>query len=356
MTAAYQMRYNTFKGSMAANGCAMQGSRRSETRKGSMASAQKTASLLPVYLAVGEDALKRKAVYARLLSRFEKEGDISFDHDTFQAGAAAGEDIAMACNTLPFLSAIRLVEVRSVENISKADSEALIAYLSDPNPTTVLYIEGEKLAKNTRLYKAIASVSKQAIIDCSNPKSRDFPSHVRALAVSHGVTIGAKAAALLVEMVGEDTVALDAQLQKLALSRVGKSAVSEEEVRRFVAQTSEVKPWKFVDAFSARDVSACVRYLANMPSVSPFALLTMCTKRLRELMCASSLDKRGRASDLPSVLGLPDWRCKNHIRWARAFGDDRLREGLRSARDLEQRMKSGADPKDAFLEWVLHLL
>lgn len=318
--------------------------------------AKQSQGLLPAYLAVGEDALKRKAVFSRLLSRLEKEGDASFDHDVFTAGSASGQDILMACNTLSFLSPFRLVELRSVENLAKADSEVLVDYLSDPNPSTILFIEGQKLAKNTRLYKAVAAQGKQAVIDCANPKPKEFPSLVRAMAVSHGVTIAPRAAELLISMVGEDTTALDAQLEKIALSRVGTDAISEAEVRALVSQTAEIKPWKFLDAFSARDRKACLACLSKMESTSSFSLLAMCTKRLRELICASAMDKRGCAGELHSVLGLKDWQCKNHIRWARSFGDQHLRDALCSARDLEQAMKSGADPDQAFRDWVLKVL
>ena len=59
-----------------------------------------------------------------------------------------------------------------------------------------------------------------------------------------------------------------------------------------VSRTAEVKPWEFVDAFAARDVRKCLLYLGRMDSVSPHALLAMCTTRLRELVCARSMADR----------------------------------------------------------------
>ena len=44
--------------------------------------------------------------------------------------------------------------VNDVDKLKKADSELLIAYLKEPCETTVLALEGQKVAKNTRLYKA----------------------------------------------------------------------------------------------------------------------------------------------------------------------------------------------------------
>ena len=42
---------------------------------------QKTSKLLPVYLAVGEDTLKRRTVIERLRKRIEQQGSLEFNHD-----------------------------------------------------------------------------------------------------------------------------------------------------------------------------------------------------------------------------------------------------------------------------------
>ena len=44
---------------------------------------------------------------------------------------------------------------------------------------------------------------------------------------------------------------------------------------------------------------------------------------------------------------------KNHVNWARGFTAAELRRAIISSRDTERAMKSGADPRSAFLDWVL---
>ena len=103
--------------------------------------------LIPAYLIVGEDALKRSTVLRRLRERLAQYGDLSFNSDTFDGETALGADIVSACNTMPFASEKRLVYVRDVDKLKKADSEELIAYLDSPSDQTVLALEAEKLAK-----------------------------------------------------------------------------------------------------------------------------------------------------------------------------------------------------------------
>ena len=313
-------------------------------------------ALLPAYLVVGEDELKRDAVMKRLRQRVSERGDISFNSDVFNGETCEGSTVVSACNTIPFASDVRLVEVRTVDKMKKADSEAIVDYLAHPSDTTVLALIADKLAKSTRLYKAVAAIDKVAVIDCAPQKRRDLARTVRALGKEQGVALTEAAADKLIDLVGENTVRLDAEVKKIALAHVGSGTVTDADVSRMVARTSEAKPWQFVDAFSARDAKACLALLGRMESSSPYALIAMCATRIRELICAKSLDARGRARDIASELKQPDWRVKNHVRWARGFGEGELACALISARDTEQAMKSGSDPDEAFLMWVLSVV
>ena len=309
--------------------------------------------LMAAYLAVGEDALKRRTVLDRLRKRIASMGDLEFNHDEFDGATASGSDIAISCNTLPFASDLRLVEVSNVDKLAKQDAEVLVAYLAAPNVSTVLALSGEKLAKNTRLYKAVAALGKNAVIDCAPMKRYELARALRDMAVGHGFTITAGGAEKLIELVGEDTVRLDSELRKLALAHRGNAAVGEREVNTLVARTSEAKPWQFVDAFAARDAKRCMSLLAALDSASPYALIAMCTNRLRELCCAKSLAHRGEAHRLAEVMKVPAWRVKNHAAWASGFTDAELRRAFSTARDCERAMKSGTDPQAAFERWFV---
>ena len=326
--------------------------------------AKENKPLLPAYLVVGEDALKRAAVIKRLRARLEQYGDLAFNSDDIDAETVEDDVIVSSCNTIPFASDYRLVYVRSVDKLRKQESDALALYLKSPNPSTVLCLEAEKLAKNTKLYKAIATLDRNAVIECAPLKKYELPKTVRSMAVSHGVTFTEAAAKLLVDLVGENTVHLDVEVRKIALAHRGSDAVNEAEIMAITARTAEVKPWEFVDAFAARDLPKCLLYLGRMPSVTPHALIAMCVNRLRELMCAKTVARRGSAttSQLSAALAaaggrkMQDWQLKNHFRWASCFSSGELRRAIVSARDAEQAMKSGADPQEAFADWMIGVL
>ena len=302
---------------------------------------------------MGEDALKRDAVMKRLRARLSALGDLSFNADEFNGETALGGDVVAACNTVPFARPCASrggARGRQAEESRCRTARELSRFAERLHGARARRREA---GENTRLYKAVAACGKTAVIDCAPLKRYELPRTVRSMAVTHGVTLTEGAAVKLVDLVGEDTVHLDSELKKIALAHRGTDAVNEHEIVDMVSRTAEVKPWEFVDAFAARDVRKCLLYLGRMDSVSPHALLAMCTTRLRELVCARSMADRGNPRGVAAALKAPDWRVKNHVNWARGFTAAELRRAIISSRDTERAMKSGADPRSAFLDWVL---
>lgn len=315
-------------------------------------------TFLSAYLINGEDELKRETVLKRLRERAAKLGDIDFNSDTFDGETATGADIVAACNTVPFASEVRIVVVFKADALHKADSEEIVSYLASPCPTTVLALVSAKLAKNTRLYKAVAAVGPKAVIDCAPLKSWELPRRVREMAVTHGITLTQSAAEVLVELVGENTVHLDAELKKLALAHTSKQSVSDREVRDLVTRSAEPKPWDFTDAFAARDLASCIRLIGQLKSSSPYSLLGMTVNRIREMITFRSHYLRGTTSTkaIAAQMKVPEWKLKNHPAWMRKWTSAQLRDALSSARDCERAMKSRSDAEAIFLDWVISVL
>ncbi|MDD6738431.1 MAG: DNA polymerase III subunit delta [Coriobacteriaceae bacterium] len=308
--------------------------------------------LIAAYLMVGADELKREFLVNRLTERVAKLGDIDFNKESFNGASASADEVVGACNMLPFMSEKRLVVVKDLDKAGKGLTDALVDYLANPSETTVLACTAAKLAKNTRIYKAFAKLDKKAVVSCEPKAKRDLPAQVQDFARSHSVDITPRAAAQLVDMVGESTVHLDTEIRKMAAA-LGRGAVIDlPELERFVTATAEVKPWELVDALCERDATRALSLYARMPAQSVFGLLTMCVNRLRELLVAKEL---GGGSALAAALGMPDWRVRNHGRWASRFTEAELEHALVSAADLELAMKSGADQQSSFTRWVLEL-
>ena len=311
------------------------------------------ADLLPAYLIVGADELKRDAAVRRLRSRVPADmADFNLDELDGASLEEPGQLISSA-QTMPFCADFRLVIVNGAGELAKPVSEAVVSYLADPNPQCVLCLVAEKLAKNTRLYKAVAKVDPHSVIDCAPLKRWELPPYVVKLAQKRGLSMDNAAAQELVERVGESTVAFDNQIATLAQLVGDAGRITLADVEANVAQIAEVSPWAFADAVCERNAPRVMEMLNLMKAPSLVFLHSVLVGRLRELICAKSLDARGAASGLARELGRQSWQVKNHVRWSRAFGEEELVELLGQAAVCERALKGSQDSEAAFARFVL---
>ena len=301
------------------------------------------APLLSAYLAVGPDELKRKETLNRLKARVAGPFE-AFNLEEIEAVPdLEAVQVTSSLNSLPMGSDTRVVVIENAEKLPKPVSEAIISYLADPNPSCTLCLTATTLAKSTRLYKAVAKVGTKAIIDCSAKKGRELGPYVQKLAGAHNLTITSDAATELVARVGESTTMLDTQLASLSALLGGGGNVTVDLIEKNVARIVEVKPWEFLDRLSQRDLNRSLQLLRLLEGNSAIGLVSLITARVRELICARSLAKRGESGRLATELKKADWQVRNLGRWSQAFREGELEHILSLCADSDAALKSGAD-------------
>lgn len=316
--------------------------------------------LLAAYIAVGTDALKVERIFERMDKRLvEAGGDLDFDREVFAADKL--DDPALLRSSLdlvPFACEMRLVVVRDVDKAQKPVSEAIISYLEHPNPTTVLLMSASKLAKTTRLYKAVAKLSPSAIMDCTPKKARELPAQVSEMARGYGIRLDGEAAQAMVSLLGESTMLIDSELRKLAGMFPGK-ALSRQLVEANVSRVAPFKPWDFTERLARRDAAGAMEVLGQIPAKDTYALFLQSVSTLRELLCAKVLDESRCTGELAERVGelrgrpVQAWQVKDLVPNSRRYSLHELRGAIRSAVECDAELKSHPDKDLVFARWVL---
>ena len=208
------------------------------------------APLQPVYLLSGTDQPKRTLALKRLRERVGADSV-----ETLAADSSSGEDAVAACNALGLFAAEtggRAVVVHGVEQWRKADIDALAAYLAQPAPDTVLMLVAEQTPRDSSL----ATLCKKhgEVLQYEVPK-RNLSTWVRSRFEQAGANADAEAAHALVEICGDDPVALAAEVDKLAAWAAGEP-IGRAEVEVLAAGGREATAWALTDAWGARDLPA----------------------------------------------------------------------------------------------------
>lgn len=315
--------------------------------------AQSQAELLRAYLIVGADALKRGHAVERLKGRLDPAmADFNLDARDVDASTDP-QSVVNSLQSLPFGPGFRLVILTAAGAVPKALSEALVAYLEDPNPTSVLCLACESLPRNTRLYKAFQAQGKNAIVSCEPKRRHELPAYLAEICRKRfGKQLDMDAAKEIVSRAGESMVMLDGIVAQLTELTGAAPRITLADVKVHVARTAEVKPWDFLDAVSARDANQALSLYSLMGEGSFVGLHSLLVGRIRELICAKALDERGAGASLASELGKADWQVKNHIRWSRQFSRDELSNALRDACKLERVLKGSGDSDAAFVRFI----
>lgn len=291
----------------------------------------------------------------RLKSRVAEVADLDFNMETFDGENASGDAVAAACNTLPFASDHRLVIVRSIEKLSKDAAEKLAVYAADPAPTCVLALVGTKLAKNTRLFKAVDRLG--GVIERKTPRGAEFIKGVISLSADRDKQMAPDVAEAFVAATGEDLRRVSAELDKLVAFVGERSVITRADVETVVANTAKTKIWEFTEALADRDCRRCLVLTSSLvgDGESVFGLHAMALRTIRDLIAARSLLDRGSASpaELSRLLGRPDWQLKRLPRQAKAFGSRELVDLLRDAADGEEQMKTSRDARLVLERWIV---
>lgn len=322
------------------------------------------AELKPVYLITGNDRPKVEVALMRLRARFDA-GSIERLVVPGKDGAT-GTDVVAACNAGTLLLGERLVLVTEVDGRrddrgrltggwKAADVEAVVDYLRAPAPGTVLCLVGEEVKKDSALAKACA---KAGDVLAWEVDKRGLAAWVVERFRERDVKLEREASAALIDIVGDDKLALALEIDKLATWADGEP-IGVEEVQRLATPFAEDPPWALTDAWGKRDPSMVLGIVEAMLDRSPRqrrdeagTVAARLGAHLAKLSRMKGLLESGLpAREAAAKLGLKDFPGQKLARQAEAFTVEELRDAtLRLAR-LDYALKGGSKlPPDLELQ------
>ena len=308
--------------------------------------------LLPVYLLTGSDRPKHVRALLRLRSRFEAEAV-----EQLSAESASGVDAVAACNALGLFGGEgggRLVIVQVVERWRKADVDAIAAYLRDPVRGAVLALAAEELPRGSALVNLAEKHGRLLRYDVPKPSS--LHSWARAELERLGVSADADAARALVELVGDDTVALASELEKLAAWADGEP-VGRAEVEQLATPGREAAAWALTDAWGARDLPALLEACdLALEKKEPFLLAVGLAAHVGRVRAAQALAEQGlRTREVAAKLKMKEYPARKALQHAERYSRDELDSALVRFAELDAAIK-GASRLSGELELVRALI
>ena len=272
--------------------------------------------------------------------------------EVLSAHAAGGDDAVASCNALGlFGGAGRLVVVEDVDVWKADDAAAVAAYLVDPAPGCVLALVGESVRKDSPLAKACTKHGSVLAFDVSK---RELPRWVGEQFTLLGADADGNACRALIEVVGDDLIALAGEVEKLAVWAGGET-IDDEAVVLLAAPHAEAPLFAITDSWGGRDgaalVAACEVALERSPDTPSSTiprLIGNLTRHVGRVAKAQRLAEQGvRPADATKELGDPRrpvhrFVAEKAFAHARNYSREELEDVLVRLADLDRALKGGS--------------
>jgi DNA polymerase-3 subunit delta len=312
-------------------------------------------AIKPTYLIAGADEGKIDATLARLRARAEREGGpgaLESFGDPSGQGAPDAEALIAAIPSMSLMASRRYLLADRVERWTAKQAGAVIAALGELPPDLTIVLVARESPPKTKAPKGIAEAVEAAggdLVRYAAPKARDLPARLVADAAKRGFRCDQDAARLLVERMGESTLRLANELDRLALWAGPDGEVTAHDLEAMVADTSEEAGWALSDAIVARDpataLRATERLAAQGEAVTP--LVYQVARRLRDAHTAlSALEAGAPQKQVESSLRMHPYAAKMLIRQLRGGSLAGLRAASCAVADLEWWTRGGSDYPD----------
>lgn len=307
-------------------------------------------------LVVGENDFLRSQVTSNVVAvqRAAREGsDMALER--VEAGSAdAATALADALSPALF-GGERIVVLRSADQSTKDMVGVLSAYVAAPDPDICLIVEhsGAGRAKTlaTDLQKAGAAVERVPTVKSAEDRLR----YVRSEVAAAGGKIDQKAAAALLEAVGEDLRSLSSAARQLVSDAGG--AITAAVVARYYRGRADVKVYAVADEIVAGRIEPSLERLrwALHEGTAEVVIADAIAESVRSVAKVAAAG-RGNPTSLAQRLGMPAWKIRRIQQSSSGWSAAGLTEAMQIAARLNGEVKGqAADAQYAIEKAVLDI-
>ena len=313
-----------------------------------------SAELRPVYLIRGSDEPKVGLAVRRLKERFDAG---SIDELVASRGddGASGDDVVAVLNSLGlFGGGERLVVARQIDSWGGDDVKALAQYLEQPAPGSVLALVGTppRAGKLEDVVKQSGDVLRYDVPTKPRGRRLDYVAWVVAQFERENTAVARDVAQALVDVVGEDSFALQNEVDKLITWARG-GELTANDVALLASDSHELSDFALGDAWGARETAsaleACDR-LVEHRGVDPFLVALRLGGQIARVRAAQALmGDDASTRDIAKALGIKEYPAKKAIAFARNYTREELDQAALALAALDTGLK-GASRLEATLQ------
>lgn len=293
---------------------------------------------LSCYVVVGDDPHLTEVAVGKLLTGLSETSINQF-------GPADELDrVLQAVATPSMFDERRTVVVREVEKLPADSQRRLIAVLESPPPDCTLVLVGSKMPA-----QMVAAARRSGhVIEVEKGKRRDLFPWVKQQAAAKGLHITGEAMNALLDVVGEQRLALSQALEELSLAKPPGSRITPADISGQFSGRADVKLFGFIDAVAQKQAAVALEALSYLMTQGepPTMLFWNLARHFRQMLVAAESSPK----QVARTLGMPEWRAEKLVRQARGYGLEALVDAYQMLAAADLKMKNSEEPEGLTLE------
>jgi DNA polymerase-3 subunit delta len=308
---------------------------------------------VPLRLVLGDEELLCARAAAEVVGR-ARAVDPGCDVRELSAGEVAPADLYDLLSPSLF-GERRVVVLGAAQDAGKDLVEALCGHLADLAPEVSLVVVHSGGGRSKALVEALRAAGAEEVRCAKLSRAEERLAFIRQEVSQAGGTIGASAAAALLDAVGSDLRELATVCGQLVADTGGR--IDADAVARYHRGRAEVSGFTVADRAVLGDVPGALEALrwALAIGVAHVLVADALADGIRTIARVTGAG-RGDAYQLASTLGMPPWKVKRAQGQARGWSEPGLRAALRLVADLNAEVKGvAADPSYALERAVVGL-
>ena len=283
----------------------------------------------PVYWLEGEEEYFIDKVVNYAEHHLLPENEASFNLSIFYGRDASWTDIINACRRYPMFAERQVVLLKEAQQMR--DIEKLESYVENPMLSTVFVVsyKNKKIDGRTKF----ARILKEKAILISTKKIYDnqLPEWIQGLADSKGLSVSAKAVALLADHIGNDLTRIENEIEKISVNLGKRKSITEEDIEEFVGVSKEFNVFELQSALAKKDLAKAIRiiqYFEANPKAAPIQLVLPSLygffSKVFMVHGANTTDEKAIAS----AIGINPFFSKDYIQAAKLYNYEEVEKVL----------------------------
>lgn len=321
----------------------------------------KNGNIKPVYFLMGEEPYYIDKVSDFIEDTVLDDSEKGFNQQVMYGRDVTVEDIVAAAKRYPMMAERQVIVVKEAQDLSRT-MENLVAYVLNPQPTTVLVLcyKYKKLDKRKKLHKAIAKNG--VIFESKKLYENQVSDWIKQNLAANKYKIEPKASLMLIEFLGTDLGKISNELNKLMLILPKESIITDKHIEENIGISKDFNNFELRKAIGERNIvkaNRIINYFAENPKSNPLVLsISLINGFFTQLLLFHGLQDKSKSS-VVKALGVNPYFVDEYFSAAKNYPMRKVAQVIGFLREADIKSKGiGANQtdKDVLRELLFKIL